>query len=170
MRNCTLDVNPNTEWCQVENGCEMCSKPGCNNQNVRFHCCLVCQSDVNGNCGVISNAAEHGEQCDSSATYPYSKSGCYTIFKGIYYKSREKTLQTQKYLNFQFISDGNVNRGCLSNLKGDDYENCHQNISCTVCRGDLCNSESISSAVKTSINIFLCLLITFFMINLNSIN
>lgn len=147
----------------------MCSKPGGNNQNVRFHWCLVCQSDVKGNCGIISNVAEHGEECDSSATYPYSKSGCYTIFKGIY-RNLKKKLQTQSYLNFQFISDGNVTRGCFSKLRGDDYENCHRNISCTVCRDDLCNSESISSAMKTSINIFLCLLITYFTINLNAIN
>lgn len=90
VRNCTLDVNPDEDWCRKEHECEKCTeKDGCNNWNARYNWCLVCESDVKGDCGTISDASVHGEQCDKPSTYSYSRSGCFTIYKGRKYDSFE---------------------------------------------------------------------------------
>lgn len=79
-RDCKLDVN--SEWCQNDVNCEKCSTNGCNIENVKFSWCLRCKSDLDGECGQISNLNEFIDRCDI-LPYPYSKRGCFTINQSI---------------------------------------------------------------------------------------
>lgn len=80
-RDCTLDKNYESNWCETEKGCEKCFESSCNTQNVRHSQCLRCQSDINGECNKITDLNHFIEQCDHSS-YSYEDRGCYASIKG----------------------------------------------------------------------------------------
>lgn len=102
QRNCTLDVNFDSNWCQEEKGCEKCQRSGCNTENVRHTQCLRCQSDISGECNKISDPNRLIEQCDH-LTYSYEKRGCYTTIKGShFYKDNIFYYEWKKSKNLSF--------------------------------------------------------------------
>lgn len=81
-RGCTLDVATEKEnWCTTANDCEICNKSGCNTANVRYHWCIVCSSEINGVCSVITDSNNFIEQCNGDP-YPHNMIGCFTMNKG----------------------------------------------------------------------------------------
>lgn len=81
-RGCTRDVATEEDWCKEEEGCIECSENKCNIQNARFSFCVRCESDINGNCGVISKLDDYIGQCGNSP-YSFAKRGCYTDVKSM---------------------------------------------------------------------------------------
>lgn len=83
-RGCTLDYNSEEDWCKVEDDCNKCSGNDCNIENARYSWCVHCESDITGDCAVLSKLESYVGQCGRSP-YPYSKRGCYTDVKSIFY-------------------------------------------------------------------------------------
>lgn len=82
-RGCTFDEDFETEWCREGDGCDLCMGSGCNTQNSRYHSCLRCESDMNGDCAAFQRLDQHTQMCDFGSSYPFSKRGCFTNVKGI---------------------------------------------------------------------------------------
>lgn len=93
---------------------------------------MRCESDINGNCSVIQKLDDYIGQCGHSP-YSFSRRGCFTDIK-----------------------NGNITRGCISDLSGVEHTNCKTQETCTLCTEDNCNKEDASSSVKTSSSIFTC--------------
>lgn len=79
-RGCTRDVEPETDWCKEEKGCETCSENGCNVNNARYMWCVRCQDNNGNECSKLPNLLEFIDQCDYK-THPYSRRGCFTKFQ-----------------------------------------------------------------------------------------
>lgn len=77
-RGCTLDYFANEEACKEEADCRKCPLAGCNNNNLRYHQCVVCNSDETGECLKLENPKSLTRQCDGDP-YSYDKRGCYTM-------------------------------------------------------------------------------------------
>lgn len=82
QRGCTLDdlhvdeLGP--EWCNSTYGCTTCNQSSCNIKNVHHHWCLICESEVGGECANIDYSSVFIERCGGSV-YPVEKRGCYTM-------------------------------------------------------------------------------------------
>lgn len=59
----------------------MCSKSGCNTENVIQSECVSCKSAFNGKCAIISDTDidTYIKKCEG--TYSHEKRGCYTMLK-----------------------------------------------------------------------------------------
>lgn len=80
-RGCTLDyADPN--WCQEDQGCEKCSKTGCNVENSQNMWCFRCEDIQGDECTTIPSIFKYIDQCGHKS-YPHSKRGCFTMHKGI---------------------------------------------------------------------------------------
>lgn len=80
-RGCTLDVNDDD--CNETGGCKKCHGVACNNENVKYHQCVVCNSGDNNDCAKLEDATELKVQCTGDP-YPMDKRGCYTVKMGKY--------------------------------------------------------------------------------------
>lgn len=80
QRGCTLDTYPD-EDCNESDGCKKCQGAACNNENVKYHHCVVCNSDDNSDCGKLEDVAQLKTQCTGDP-YAIDKRGCYTIKLG----------------------------------------------------------------------------------------
>lgn len=80
FRNCTLD-HPNAvkdpNWCKAKANCKKCHQADCNNENVRYDRCAICQSGVNGECSTLQDKSNFIKSCNGP--YPYDKRGCFTM-------------------------------------------------------------------------------------------
>lgn len=75
-RGCTLDVHENVEKYAV-----VCTKSGCNTENVIHSHCVHCESHARGLCSVISNPDNLSKQC--TGIYSFEDRGCYTLRKSM---------------------------------------------------------------------------------------
>lgn len=80
-RGCTMDAYPSGEHCKESDGCNKCTTPGCNKDNVKYHQCVVCSSVNTTDCAKLSDPSSLMVQCDGEP-YSHDKRGCYIMHKG----------------------------------------------------------------------------------------
>ncbi|CAD7079808.1 unnamed protein product [Hermetia illucens] len=104
--------------------CELCSKDGCNGQNIIYQECIQCSGKIGeGMCA--QNAAQlEASQCSEAVQY-YQDRGCYA----------------------KRVNDV-VMRGCLSELNTDAQLLCDRDEYCKICRDQGCNFQNLVNSAK----------------------
>lgn len=81
-RGCTFDRNSSEnfdpKWCENNEHCTQCNSTYCNDENVRFHSCAVCDSISDNDCANPNDISKFFKPCANS-TYPFDKRGCYSL-------------------------------------------------------------------------------------------
>lgn len=96
-RGCTLDsTEEKLNWCLESENCRQCSEYGCNVANVKCHSCIECNSEINGECAILSNFSNYIKNYDCIEPYSYEQRGCFTMEEGIIYI----------YFNLNYLNDG----------------------------------------------------------------
>lgn len=80
-RGCTLEYFVNENMCKEDAGCRKCPDEGCNNGNLKYQRCVVCNSNETGDCTKLDDPNMLMKQCDGEP-YSHDKRGCYTITIG----------------------------------------------------------------------------------------
>lgn len=80
-RGCTVELT-NISSASADNleSITTCSQSGCNNGNIMYSHCVLCESDVKGKCATLSDASVFIGQCEG--IYSHDRRGCYTLNKG----------------------------------------------------------------------------------------
>lgn len=100
--------------------------------------CAVCNSNDDEDCASNPRNVPNVATCSA-----LPNTQCYTkLLKGMYVSSDVLTL-IFVYVNFNFISDGSTQRGCVNSLTETQINACLGGTDgdCSVCEGDKCNIE-----------------------------
>ena len=117
--------------------CGTCQGNGCNRNTFNFHKCLQCRSSNDENCKDPEESEMEPQTCPGREQR-LTDIGCYVLEQ----------------------DNGNVVRGCLSNIDADLLAECRRGDRCEICETDGCNTQPFGGAGAIKAVSFVLMVIT----------